>query len=125
MSSDDASAPPDLVRVQSCLRELCHAHVDAVPWASLRAASVCAALFAATCETSSTTPSPLRHAQAFPCAAFALAFHPAADVLAVGLVSGSLQLFRYGPGSAAPALSLALHAGAVRALDFAPAGDGA
>ena len=99
---------------------------DAVSWASLRAASVCAALFAASCETSSTTtPFPLRHTQAFPCAAFALAFHPAADVLAVGLVSGSLQLFRYGPGSAAPALSLTLHAGAVRALAFAPAGDGA
>ena len=100
-SAEEANAPPDLV--------------SARPLASAAASGLLPRSHSAT---------PTRAPQAFPCAAFALAFHPTADVLAVGLVSGSIQLFRYGPGVAAPALSLPLHAGAVRALAFAPGGDG-
>jgi len=62
----------------------------------------------------------------FDCQPFDIAFHPRADVLAVGLVSGAVHLVALGGGGAARRAHVyAAHTGAVRALAFNEAGDGA
>ena len=87
-------------------------------------------------EDAAATPADL----IFDCQPFDIAFHPSADVLAVGLVSGAVHLIalggapRAGAGSGSGAggrgggvrrLRVTPHTGAVRALAFNAAGDGA
>ena len=62
----------------------------------------------------------------FDCQPFDVAFHPRADVLAVGLVSGAVHLVALGGGGGQRRAHVySAHTGAVRALAFNEAGDGA
>ena len=53
---------------------------------------------------------------------FDIAFHPQQDVVAVGLVSGVLELHRYAAGSTTRALRLQLHTDSVRTIAWRPDG---